>query len=95
MLVHYVYMALIGWGGTLWWWGPHGPYGPRKPQPDPWKIFGGLVGAAGGIGAGIVLDPILHGEGLVALAVSSFFGGAFASSAVFALTGLGGQRSYD
>lgn len=90
MLIHYFYMAIVGWSGALWWYGPHGPYspnGPGKPQPDPWKIFGGIIGAAGGIGAGIVLEPMLRGAGLIELAIASFAGGAVASSLVISLIG--------
>jgi hypothetical protein len=87
----FAYAALIGWCGTKWpgwWWGPKGPYGPKKPQPDPWRIFGGIIGALGGVGAVIVLRPVIADAGLLATGVTAFFGGTFLGDVVGAVTGL-------
>jgi len=90
----FAFAAMIGWCGTKWpgwWWGPNGPYGPKKPQPDPWRIFGGIIGAIGGVGSIIVFKELIGDAGLVTTGAVAFFGGAFAADVVSSVTGLGAR----
>jgi hypothetical protein len=85
------FAAMMGWCGTLWpgWWKVPHPH----PDPDPWWWIIRIVGAAGGIGAWVVLGPLFDNGGLAAMTVVSFFGGTFAGSVVEGLRGLSGPRT--
>lgn len=84
--------AMIGWCGTKWpgWWrGPH-------PHPDPepwWDIAYGVLGAIGGVVAVNVFAHDIATGGFVATAVTAFFGGTFAATAVASLMAMTGKAS--
>ncbi len=84
--MEFAFAAMVGWCGTPYpgWW-----RGPRKPQPDPWWWFVHILGAAGGIGAVIIFKPIVGDAGVVATALTAFFGGAFVSSLASGIAGRG------
>lgn len=93
----FAFAAMIGWCGTKWpgWWGPNGPFGPKTPQPDPWRIFGGVIGAIGGVGAIILFKDLIGDAGLVTTGAVAFFGGSFAADVVSGLTGMGNRAAVD
>jgi hypothetical protein len=92
-----LFAAMIGWCGTRWpgwfwwWWRHHWPR-PPVPDPDPWPWYhdwlGGLIGAAGGVGAVIVFEPMIRDAGFLDMAMTAFFGGVFLASAVEPLFGM-------
>lgn len=87
--MEFAFAAMMGWCGTKWpgWW-----RGPRPPQPDPWWWIVGLAGIAGGIGAMILFKPMIGEAGIMASALTSFFGGVLVGSLVDGLGG-GGPRA--
>lgn len=84
----YAFAAMMGMCGTLWpgWW-----KGPKKPQPDPWWLVWMGLGAAGGLVATIVFEPVLAGEGRLLFAATAFFGGVALANLVGGLTGIDGR----
>ena len=86
------FLAMMGWCGTKWpgWWrGPH-----PVPDPEPWwDLAFGVLGAVGGVAAGEIFRPVIGDAGFVATALTAFFGGTFAASAVGAVVGLGGRKA--
>ena len=53
----------------------------------------GVLGAVGGVAAGEIFRPVIGDAGFVATALTAFFGGTFAASAVGAVVGLGGRKA--
>lgn len=76
------FAAMMGWCGTKWpgWW--RWPHPKPDPDPEPWwrDLLGGLIGAAGGIGAVTVFGPEITDAGLMGSAMTGFFGGVFLGS---------------
>jgi hypothetical protein len=72
--------AMMGWCGTKWpgW----RPWPKPDPDPEPWwkEVLSGLIGAAGGIGAAVIIGPDFQNIGLAETALLGFGGGVFLGS---------------
>ena len=95
--MEYLLAAIVGWCGTYWprRFVPRGPvpgggFDPDNPWPPNCPVCGPFVGAIAGIVAFVVLSP-RFGTGMAEIAVLSFFGGAFGSSLIGGLIGLGSR----